>query len=547
MATACGPCMRASARSSTATASRLCGPGSTSAATRGSRATSGAVRPRPGRRPRGSAGGGSRSGAAGASCTARSRGSRRCTGSRTAASPTSPPGSIRWCEPGPARSRSTGTRGPPRSSLRYPLGDRTPFAEIRRLRPYVGPRPPARPRVGYSARRGHGPRSSHERRLDAGADAWVEALRGTLAPLGPHVLCPLSGGRDSRMLLCALPDRGEALALTVGDDEGGVYEEERATRVASALGVRHELIGARAEDYPRDWDQRAAAVEYQFVDHAWLMPLAHRLAGAEEPVLDGLAIDTLFAAGERFYIGDAIDTSRPRVATGALFDTLRQFGHAERALEPAFEAPLVARARDQFVAELRPFEGHSSQVILGTYCDPHPSRCRGLSDEPARDPCARDRPRNRRRPRPRGPLDPAAGQAGRDALQERVRAAGPRGRGDPEDGRRPEGADPPASAVALRRRRDRVPRAALRRSPRPSSRPRDAGLAETTRREASSTATCAWGWSRSPYCTPGAAATATSSATSTRPRWPPERRRRRRTRSRAARSLSVARQLRVDS
>jgi hypothetical protein len=108
-------------------------------------------------------------------------------------------------------------------------------------------------------------------------------------------------------------------------------------------------------------------VEYQFVDHAWLVPLARRIEGAGEPVLDGLAIDTLFAAGERFYIGDAIDTSRPRVASGALFDSLRQFGHGERALEPAFEAPLAARAREQFVAELRPFEGHSSQVILGTY------------------------------------------------------------------------------------------------------------------------------------------------------------------------------------
>ena len=249
--------------------------------------------------------------------------------------------------------------------LRFALGARTPFVEIERLPPFATLR---RGLGGARVVRPAWPWAELEPDLglDDAADTWVDALRETLKPLGDELICPLSGGRDSRMLLSAARDRPGTLAITVPDDEGGRFEENIAGPVASMLDVRHEFVEPGLEGYPADWARRALAVDYQFVDHAWLVPLATRIEGSGRPVLDGLAIDTLFQAGMRFAIGDALDTTRPRVASGALFDSLRQFGHAQQALIEPFHGPLVARAREQWMNEMRRFEGHPAQTILGT-------------------------------------------------------------------------------------------------------------------------------------------------------------------------------------
>ncbi len=250
--------------------------------------------------------------------------------------------------------------------LRHPVGGRTPFAEIRRLEPHAA----LRRRLGRSrVERPAWPWAEIEPRLSlaAGADAWVAALRETLASLEGEILCPLSGGRDSRIVLCAVPADREVTAITVDDDEGGRFEEDHAAPVAGVLGVAHEELRGRAEDYRVDWDERARRVEYQFVDHAWLVPLAHRVAGARAPVLDGGAIDVTFQAGDRFYTAASLDASHPRAASEALFETVRRYGHAHLALADSLRAPLLARAREQYLAEMRRFEGHPSQGILGVY------------------------------------------------------------------------------------------------------------------------------------------------------------------------------------
>lgn len=250
--------------------------------------------------------------------------------------------------------------------LRYPLRERTPFAEIRRLGPYST----IRRRLGRNrVEHPSWPWAEVEPGLDLdeGADAWVAALREMLDPLPQRLICPLSGGRDSRIVICGVPPGRDVTALTVDDDEGSRFEEDHAEPVARALGVEHEELRGTAEDYPADWDARARAVEYQFVDHPWLVPLARRIDGAAAPVLDGGAIDITFQAGERFYTAAALDTSRPREASVALWETVRRFGHAQLALVERFRDPLVERAREQFMAEMRRFEGHPSQGILGVY------------------------------------------------------------------------------------------------------------------------------------------------------------------------------------
>lgn len=267
-------------------------------------------------------------------------------------------------------------------ALRYPLGERTPFAEIRRL----GPFSTLQRRLARKARsQSHSwPWAECEPYQDAEAAAEdaAEALRQALSLRPGPAICALSGGLDSRLLLSTLVDldRNALTAVTVSDDEGGHFEEDLAEPVATELGVPHERIEANAADYPGEWEERAALTEYQFVDHAWLVPLARRIAGTGCPVTDGYALDTFLQTGARFHKPEVVEPASPRAGSLALFDSLRQYGLAHVALDERFHDSVVERARSQFHKVARPFEGHPSQPILALYAS---RTVRGISTYPS--------------------------------------------------------------------------------------------------------------------------------------------------------------------
>jgi hypothetical protein len=251
--------------------------------------------------------------------------------------------------------------------LRFPIGERTPFAEIRRLEPFSLLRERWR---GFRPHSPAWPWAEAQPRLDrsSAAEAVLEGLRGEVAALEEPVAAPLSGGRDSRMVVCALAEADKAsVALTVSDDEGDSFEEDLAAPVAAALRLPHERLRAQPERYPANWEKRARLVEHQFVDHAWLVPLAQRIGGAGVAVADGFAVDTLLQRGGRFFGPETLDHRHPRRATLALFDSMRQYGQAQLALTQRLQAPLVARARELFLAAAEPFEGNPSQSTLAFY------------------------------------------------------------------------------------------------------------------------------------------------------------------------------------
>jgi len=263
--------------------------------------------------------------------------------------------------------------------FRFPIGESTPFAEIRRLPPFST----LHRRFGRSQRRSPSwPWAEVEPRLslEESAEAVVAGLREAFELLDRDVICPLSGGRDSRMVGSALAAAGRAsIALTVSDDEGDDYEEGLAASVAASLGIPHERLSASAEAYPADWEERAARVEHQFVDHAWLVPLARRIDGVDLAVGDGFAIDTLFERDSMFYTAET-QVGDPRRASLAMFDSMRRFGAAHRALAEPFHSPLVSRARELFLAATEPLQGHPSQATLSLYST---RTVRGISRYPS--------------------------------------------------------------------------------------------------------------------------------------------------------------------
>jgi hypothetical protein len=252
-------------------------------------------------------------------------------------------------------------------AMRYPLGTRTPFAEIRRLPPSsILRRRFGRGRV--KEERWAWAEVEPTQQTGEPAEAVAAALEELLAPLPGEIVCPLSGGRDSRMLFLPLAREGKVAAVTtVPDDEGDTYEEDLAAPVAAAFGVPHERLRGAEADYVGEWEERARRVEYEFVDHAWLVPLTHRVAGLPTPVPDGFAIDSFLSVGRHFYTPETLDLSNPRAASEAMFETLRRYGHAQHALAESFQGPLVARAREQYLGVARRFEGHPCQTYLSMY------------------------------------------------------------------------------------------------------------------------------------------------------------------------------------
>ncbi len=251
-------------------------------------------------------------------------------------------------------------------AMRYPLGDRTPFAEVRRL----GPFSTLRRRLGRGrAKAATWPWAEIEPGvgMEAAAERLADGVEAVLAPLPGGIVCPLSGGRDSRMLFLSLASSGRvAAAVTVNDDEGDSYEEDLAAPVAAACGVSHERLAGAAGGYAEDWQERARRVEYQFADHAWLVPVARRLEGVAAPVPDGFGIDVFVSLGRHFYTRETLD-GNGKAAGRALFDSLRRYGLAQRALTEDFHSPLESRSREQFRAATRQFEGHPSQPMLSAY------------------------------------------------------------------------------------------------------------------------------------------------------------------------------------
>ena len=252
-------------------------------------------------------------------------------------------------------------------AMRFPLGEHTPFAEIRRL-PHCAT---LRRRLGRARVERHPwPWAEIEPELDreSGAERLAAALDELLAPVPGGVACPLSGGRDSRMLFLALARDGRvSSAVTVNDDEGDTHEENLAAPVAEHFGVEHERLMGEEAEYPSEWEERARRVEYEFVDHAWLVPVARRLERSPAPVPDGFGIDVFLAAGHHFYTAETLDRSNGAAAARALFGTLRRYGRGEMALAERFQDPLQARVSDKFLAATRDLQGHPSQPLLSTY------------------------------------------------------------------------------------------------------------------------------------------------------------------------------------
>jgi hypothetical protein len=257
-------------------------------------------------------------------------------------------------------------------SLRAPLGERTPFRQIRRL-----------PQFTALERRSGSPVAEVEpwpwaeiapnETLTGAADSVMAALADALTPLRPTgATVLLSGGLDSRILLGAAHDAGVALtALTAVADDGRGWEARLAGEAARAAGAEFQSFRAGdPAEYRRLWIDHLEGSDFQFLLGSFVLPLFPRLQELGRPALDGLAFDVFAVRGGRFYTPEMLDPAPGYDSGVPLWHSLRERtmkGAAERALAGPYAAGVIRSSRRQFRREAARFRGNPNQALLAQY------------------------------------------------------------------------------------------------------------------------------------------------------------------------------------
>lgn len=186
-------------------------------------------------------------------------------------------------------------------SLGYPIGDRTPFLQIRRL--IAGASLRIRDGSGLSMRtpapfwatptRSGGVSPSDLATIVADGIPRISRRR-------PIVL--LSGGWDSRMLAGLVRSRSvlRPIGWTTSPDDGWDEDVALAGPVAHSLQMEHHIEIPPDDAFHRFATVTRCRVQYQTWMHTWLSPLAQRLQGVASPVVDGLGGDVLLKS---LYVG----------------------------------------------------------------------------------------------------------------------------------------------------------------------------------------------------------------------------------------------------
>jgi hypothetical protein len=248
-------------------------------------------------------------------------------------------------------------------AIRHVVDAHTPFAEVSRLPQFAVLRRESR---RGSAATAEWPWAAVDPVLSAeeGAPAVAEALREVVRSLRPPLNCLLSGGWDSRLLLCLLTEQlaGGISAYTVNMDVGNDLQERFAARVAEALGVEHTVVPAAEDSYWEDWVTRLRRSDFQHAAFPYMLPLTRKLAGRGVPVLDGLALDTRGRYTEPSML---TPDGGPRTSRMLFRRTRAKLGtRPEEALSAEIAAAIPTVAKRQFVRTSLPFRGHPSEALL---------------------------------------------------------------------------------------------------------------------------------------------------------------------------------------
>lgn len=256
-------------------------------------------------------------------------------------------------------------------TLGYPLGDRTPFREVRRLLPGVALRwvsgqllverePWAWAEVEPSLS------------VADGAPAVLDAMRAAVRAIPPgQIACQLSGGLDSRLCLGLLAERrpADVRTITADQDFGHDAEARAAGALASAFDVPHQVAPSRPEDFWPGFELLALRVDYQHIRPPWRVAMLPELRAIGGTVVDGFGFDTFATPGDRFFSPATLDPAGGNGVVDALWT--RMSARAQRpgalGLDGRLSQAMWESARLQLLESSLPFAGHPLRAVLTFY------------------------------------------------------------------------------------------------------------------------------------------------------------------------------------
>ncbi len=170
----------------------------------------------------------------------------------------------------------------------HPLGDRTPFEEIRRLLPDQMLRSSERG-VRCVPRAWSWKEAPERLSVQEIIDGVVATVRSSIAQLDTEVTVPLSGGWDSRLLLACTDSEQVQRCFTVDTDAGDRIEQRYAEAIAVSRGVLHERHPPDHDrPYAEDAITTAERLGYETSLHPWFLDVVAGAARGDGTVLDGL-------------------------------------------------------------------------------------------------------------------------------------------------------------------------------------------------------------------------------------------------------------------
>ncbi|MEV6984240.1 asparagine synthase C-terminal domain-containing protein [Sphaerisporangium sp. NPDC051017] len=246
-----------------------------------------------------------------------------------------------------------------------PLGDETPFAQIRHMEPATawraGPDVPGGVRVerfepGWLA-------------ADPGKPPAPEDVVELIADRIPHRAGPvaigLSGGWDSRLLAALAVRRPTAQieAWTTSTDDGLDLDIPHARTVAATLGVPHHVVRPGPEAWLHEHREVWLRTQYQTLHHTWAMPYARAVHRLRAPLIDGCLGDGLFRTrGDHAEASEAPSRDEAREITWRALST--HFPRQPEVWAPGVGDAIAELGLSAFHRVMRPFDGHHASPVL---------------------------------------------------------------------------------------------------------------------------------------------------------------------------------------
>jgi hypothetical protein len=260
-----------------------------------------------------------------------------------------------------------------------PIGDETPFAEIKHVEPATAWRATARGSERLAVERFEPAWLAAEPDKPPSPEEMVDLIAERIPHRAGPVAIGLSGGWDSRLLaaLAAARPGSQIEAWTTSTDDGLDLDITCARTVAAALGVPHHVVKPGPESWLEEHREVWGRTQFQTLHHGWAMPYARAVHRLRAPLIDGCLGDGLLRTRDDHpEVGRAPSHEQARTITWKSLST--HFPRQPEVWAPGVGEAIADRSLTAFHRVVERVEGHHAMPVLARLL----TRYRGIYTSP---------------------------------------------------------------------------------------------------------------------------------------------------------------------